>query len=145
MKPAEALAVLCCLGFVLFLVLAFEVALFRISCALCRVPQPGLLRTTGVVLVMIVAPAIVDGVVGSALYEAYKAADYPLWESGLVGFFLALPVHMAICAVIHAKMVRIRVTQGIAVWLVEKLMKLSLLLAVVGVVALLIFAGQAKG
>ena len=145
MKPGEALGVLCCLGFILFLILAFEVALFRISCALCRVPQPGLVRTAGVVLVMLVVPAVVDAVFGSVLFEAYRAAEYPLWESGLVGFFLALPVHMTICSAIHARMVRIRMTQGIAVWLVEKLIKLTLLVAVVGVIALLVLAGQAKG
>jgi hypothetical protein len=144
-NAGQAIGVLCCLGFVLALILAFEVALFRISCALCRVPQPGLVRTAGVVLVMLVVPGVVDAIFGGALYEVYRAAEYPLWEAGLVQFFLALPIHMAICSAIHARMVRIKVTQGIAVWLVEKLMKLSLLLAVVGVVALLVAASQAKG
>jgi hypothetical protein len=52
---------------------------------------------------------------------------------------------MTICSAIHAKMTRIQLGQGIAVWLVEKLMKLILLAAIVGVVALLILAGQGKG
>jgi hypothetical protein len=141
----QAIALLCCVGFVLSVVLAFEVAVFRLACAVCKVPQPGVIRTAGVVVVLLVVPAVVDAVVGGALYEVYKASEYPLWEAGLVQFFIALPVHMTICSAIHAKMVKIHMGQGISVWLVEKLMKLILLAAVVGVVALLILAGQGKG
>ena len=46
------------------------------------------------------------------------------------------------CSVIHAKVVRIRVTQGIAVWLIEKLIKLTLLTALAGFVALLLLLGK---
>jgi hypothetical protein len=141
---AQVLGILCCLGFVLFLALGFEVAIFRIACKLCKVPQPGLLRTVGIVFLLLVVPAFVDGVFGGVLIEVYRATDYPLWEAGLVQFFLALPVHMAICSAIHAKTVGIKVGQGIAVWLVEKLLKLSLLVAVAGIIALLVLAGPGK-
>ena len=144
MNGAQALVLLCCLGFVLFVVLGFEVAVFRVSCALCKVPQPGIARTVGIVFLLLVAPAVVDGVFGGVLIEVYKATEYPLWEAGLVQFFLALPVHMAICSAIHAKTVGIKVGQGVAVWLVEKLLKLGLLVAVVGVVTVLVLAGPGK-
>jgi hypothetical protein len=141
---AQVFGVLCCLGFVLFVFLGFEVAVFRISCALCKVPQPGIVRTVGIVFLLLVVPAFVDGVFGGILIEAYEATEYPLWEAGLVQFFLALPVHMAICSAIHARTVGIRVGQGIAVWLVEKLLKLSLLVAIVGIVTVLVLAGPGK-
>ena len=144
MKGAQVLGIFCCLGFVLFAVLAFEVAVFRVSCTLCKVPRPGLVRTAGLVLLMLGVPAAVDGAFGGVLIEVYRATNYPLWEAGLVQFFLALPVHMAICSAIHAKVARIRVGQGLAVWLVEKLLKLALLVAVVGVIALLVLAGRGK-
>lgn len=143
MQPGQVLGVLCCLGTVLLVAFGFEVAVFRVSCALCRVPQAGLARTVGIVSVMLVVPAVVDAIFGGMLYEVYRLVGFPLWEAGLVQFFLALPVHMAICAAIHAKMMDIRVGQGLAVWLVEKLLKLVLLVAAGGVIALLLLAGQA--
>ena len=91
MNGAQVFGVLCCLGFVLFVFLGFEVAVFRISCALCKVPQPGVARTFGIVFLLLVIPAVVDGVFGGVLIEVYKATEYPLWEAGLVQFFLALP------------------------------------------------------
>ncbi len=54
----------------------------------------------------------------------------------------SLPVHMAICSVIHAKVVQIRIAEGVAVWLVEKLIKLTLLTALAGMVALLLLIGK---
>lgn len=143
MQPGQVIGLLCCLGTVLVLVFGFEVAVFRVACALCRVPQPALARTIGIVSVLLVVPAVVDAIFGGMLYELYRVVGFPLWEAGLVQFFLALPVHMAICSAIHAKMMDLRVAQGLGVWLVEKLLKLSLLVAVVGVIAILILAGQA--
>jgi hypothetical protein len=141
---AQVFGVLCCLGFVLFVFLGFEVAVFRIACALCKVPQPTVARTFGIVFLLLVVPAFVDGVFGGVLIEVYKATEYPLWEAGLVQFFLALPIHMAICSLIHAKTVGVRVGQGVAVWLVEKLLKLALLVAVAGIITLLVLAGPGK-
>ena len=143
MQPGQAFAFLCCVGTVLALVFGFEVVVFRMACALCRVPQPGLARTVGMVSVLLVVPAVVDAVFGGMLYEVYRLVGFPLWEAGLVQFFLALPVHMAICSAIHAKMAEVRVSQGLAVWLVEKLLKLTLLVVVVGALALMVLAGQA--
>ncbi|OWK36141.1 hypothetical protein [Fimbriiglobus ruber] len=144
MNPGQVFAVLCCLGFMLAIVLAFEVAVFWLACALCKIPQPGFFRTCGIVVMLLVIPAVVDGIFGAILYEVYTATAYPLWEAGVVQFFLALPVHMAICSFIHAKMINIRLGQGLAVWLVEKLLKLTLVVAAVGVTAVLVLASQAK-
>lgn len=140
MNAGQAIFVLLCLGMTVFLILAFEVSVFLVACAACRVPRPGVLRTVGLALILVVVPTVVDAVFSGALFEIYRATNYPLWEAGLVGFFISLPVHMAICSVIHAKVVQIRVTEGVAVWLIEKLIKLTLLAAVAGVVALFLLA-----
>lgn len=142
MNGAQILVALLCLGSVLFLILAFEVAVFLIACAACRVPRPNVLRTVGLALLLVAVPSVVDAIFSGALFEIYKATNYPLWEAGLVSFFISLPVHMTICSFIHAKVVQIRVTEGLAVWLVEKLIKLTLLTALVGLVALLLLISK---
>lgn len=145
MNGGQVFGFLVCLGGVLLTLLAFEVAVFRVACGLCRVPQPGVAATAGMVAVLLVVPAVVDGVFGAVLYEVYTAAGYPLWEAGVVQFFLALPAHMAICSAIHARMVGVRVGRALGVWLVEKLLKLVLLAAVVGVVVALVLVARANG
>lgn len=144
MNGGQVLVVLTCLGLVLFLAVGFEVAVFRISCSLCKVPQPGFVRTCGIVFLLLTIPAVVDAIFGGVLLEVYQATRYPLWEAGLVQFFLALPLHMVICSAIHSRTVGIRFGQGLSVWMVEKLIKLSLLLALAGVVALFVLAGSGQ-
>ena len=139
MNPAQVFGVLCCLGTLLAAVVAFEVGVFRLACGLCRVPLPPHGRTLGLVATLLVVPAVVDAVFSGLLYEVYTAAAAPLWEAGLVQFFLALPAHMAICSAIHSRFLRLPLGDGLAVWLVEKLLKLGLLLvggAIVGGVVL---------
>lgn len=142
MNGPQVLVFLLCLGTVLAGIFAFEVAIFRIACGLCRVPRPGFFRTLGIVSVLLVVPAVVDAIFGGVLYEVYSAAGFPIWEAGIVQFFLALPVHMAICSTIHAKMMDVRVTQGLGVWLVEKFLKLILAVGLVAVVGLIVLVGR---
>jgi hypothetical protein len=134
----QAVAILCCFGFLVFVFVAFEVVIFRIACALCRVPQPGFIQTVGLVFTLIVVPAILDAIISAILIRVYEATRYPLWEAGIVQFFLALPIHMSICSFLHSKIISIPIGQALAVWLVEKLMKLALLVVFVGVVAILV-------
>lgn len=145
MNAGQAFAVLCCLGFLLFLIIGFEVTIFRVSCALCRVPQPGAIKTVGLVLILLAVPAILDAMFSGVLFRVYKAARYPLWEAGVVQFFLALPAHMAICSFIHARVMAIPVGHCVAVWLIEKLLKLILILFIAGMIALIVLASQANG
>jgi hypothetical protein len=144
-NPAQVFGVLVCLGVALALLLAFEVGVFRLACRICEVPLPPPGRTLGLVLTLLVVPAVVDAVFSGLLYEAYTAGGWPLWEAGIVQFFLALPAHMAICSVIHAKAMRLPLGSGLAVWLVEKLLKLGLVclaLVLVGGVVLLVRLGK---
>ena len=140
--PAVILFAMLCLAMILFLVVSFEVATFLMACKLSDVPSPGLMRGFGIVMVLLVIPGIFDAIFGSVLFEIYKAADYPLWEAGLCQFFLALPMHMGLCAVIHAKMMGLKLGQGLTVWLVEKVLKLGVAAVIAGVVAMFFLAGQ---
>lgn len=140
--PGQVVFVFLCLATILMIVLGFELFIFRLACLLCKVPQPGFLRSMGMVAVLLVVPGIVDAAVGAGLLEAYKAGGYPLWEAGLVQFFLALPIHMVICSAIHAKMMNLRVGEGLTVWFVEKLLKLLVLMLVAGVVAAIMLMGK---
>ena len=144
MNPAQVLLFLLCLMFFLGLLFLGEVVLFRVACALCQVRQPGFLKSVGIVLMLLVAPVVVDFFLGAALYEAYRAGDYPLWEAGVVEFMLALPIHMVICSVIHSWIMEIRVRECLSVWFVEKLIKLTILSTILGIVALMILATPAN-
>ena len=138
-------AVLCCLGTVLLAAVAFEVGVFRLACGLCRVPVPPAGRTLGLVMTLLVVPAVADAIFSALLYEVYSAVGAPLWEAGLVQFFLALPAHMAICSAIHSKLMRLTLSDGLAVWLVEKLLKLALVLAAAGVVGGVVLVAKLLG
>ena len=139
----RVLAVFCCVCVMLAAFLVFEVGLFRFSCILCDVPRPGVMKSVGIVLLLLIVPAITDGFQTAVLIEVYRSTDYPLWEAGVVDFLLALPVHMVICSALHARTMRIRVREGLAVWFVEKIVKLAMLSAIAGVVALLVLAREA--
>lgn len=145
MNPGAVLTVLVCVGMVLLTVLGFEVFVFRLACMLCRMPQPGVTRSFGMVCVLLVVPGVVDAVFGAGLAEAYLAGGYPLWEAGVVQFFLALPAHMAICSFIHAHMMGLKVSEGVSVWFVEKLLKAVVLLTLLGGVLLLVLLARMQG
>lgn len=145
MNPAQVIGVLCCLGTLATVVVAFEVGVFRLACALCRVPMPPHGRTLGLVMTLLVVPAIVDAVFSGLLYEVYKAMRAPLWEAGVVQFFLALPAHMAICSLLHARFMSLPLADGLAVWLVEKLIKLGLVSIAVTVVGAIVLVGKLVG
>jgi len=144
-NPAQVVPALICVGMVLLTLLGFEVFVFRLACLICRVPQPGLVRSFGMVGVLLTAPAVVDALFGAGLAEAYLAAGYPLWEAGVVQFFLALPAHMAICSLIHAQMMGLKAREGVAVWFVDKLLKAVVLAALLLGVALLLVIGWLQG
>lgn len=144
MNGGMLLGVLACVGFVLLVVFAFEIAVFRVACLLSRLPQPGFVRTAGMVSVLLVVPGVIDAVTYAVLQKAYRAGGYPLWEAGVVQFFVALPVHMGVCSLIHAKMVGLHVGDAVGVWFVEKLLKLFLLGAVAAVVGGILLIAQLK-
>ena len=136
---------LVCGAFVFLAYFVFEVLLFRYSCRLAKVPRPGVLRSVAIVVVVLFAVSLAEGALGGLVREAYVFGGYPLWEAGFVAFFLGLPVHMAVCSALHAKMLGRPLSEGLSVWLVEKSIKLGLISIGAGIFALLILANKANG
>jgi hypothetical protein len=83
---------------------------------------------------------IAEGILGAAVRAAYQAGGYPLWEAGLVIFFVGLPVHMLVSAAIHARLASQSFGDGLSVWFVEKSIKLMMALVLGGLLALVIFS-----
>ena len=135
---------LVCGAFVFLAYFVFEVLLFRYSCRLAKVPRPGLLRSVAIVVVVLFAVSLAEGALGGLVREAYVFGGYPLWEAGFVAFFLGLPVHMAVCSALHAKMLGRPLSEGLSVWLVEKSIKLGLISVGAGLFALLILLTKAN-
>lgn len=138
------LGIICCLSGFLMAWLMFELLLFRVSCSLCGVPLPSMFRSVGIVISLLIAPIFVEAVLFAILQEAYTASNYPLWEADLVFAFLALPIHMVMCSVVHARMMQVRVRECLSVWFVEKTIKFAMILPVAGLVILILLAAPAK-
>ncbi len=136
MNPVQLVLVLACVAAVLAAFFAFEIAIFRVSCRMSGLPTPHFLRAAAVVSVLLSVPGVIDAVVFGLLDSAYRASNYPLWEAKLVQFALALPVHMAICSALHARMIGVRLADAVSVWLVEKFLKLLIVLGLAAVVAI---------
>ena len=145
MKGPQLLLFLACGAFVFLAYFVFEVLLFRYSCRLAKVPRPGFLRSVAIVVVVLFAVSLAEGALGGLVREAYVFGGYPLWEAGFVAFFLGLPVHMAVCSALHAKMLGRPLSEGLSVWLVEKSIKLGLISIGAGIFALLILVNKANG
>ena len=136
---------LLCGAFVLVVYLAFEVLVFRLACRLARVDQPTAGRTLGMTFAVMLAVFVAEGLLAAAVERAYTVGGFPLWEAGLVGFFLGLPVHMALASVIHSKMMGVRLTDAVGVWFVEKSMKLGLMGMAAGMVGVVILVQRVGG
>ncbi len=144
MKP-EFVFFLVCGAFVLVVYLAFEVLVFRLACRLARVDQPTAGRTIVLTFAILIADVVAGGVLGGLVERAHAAGGFPLWEAGLVGFFLGLPVHMALASVIHAKMMGVRLSDAVGVWFVEKSMKLGLMGVVAGMIGVVLLVQRVGG
>jgi len=123
----------------------FEVQMFRLSCRIARVPLPQPLRVLGVVFVTIVVGFGSAGAIAGVIDWIYDRAGFPIWEVGVVGIFLELPIHMMLVSAIHAKIAAVPLRDALAVWFVEKLIKLLglaiLALPILGLVLLINWLG----
>jgi hypothetical protein len=131
------LFIACCFLLFLFVpVLLFLLTyVFRQSCVLCGLPKPSVLGAAGIMLVTVVSVGVAESVMGEIVRLAGERAGLPRWESGIVTFFLALPIDLLISSAIHAGLMGIRFGKGIEVWFVQRLIYLTLLAAVVFVAA----------
>ena len=127
MNP-QIVLILAFAAFVLVAYVVFEVLLFRLSCSLARVGRPSVPKSIGIVFAVMFAEIFALGALGGVVTELYIAGGYPLWEAGLVGFFLGLPVQMVVCAFLHSRMMGIKMNEGAAVWVIEKAIKFAVLI-----------------
>ena len=114
----------------------FEVSMFRFSCRVAKVTLPAPLRVLSVVFTSIVIGLVTASVLAGLIERVYTLGGFPIWEASLVGVFVELPVHMLLVSAMHSRMTGIAYRDALAVWYVEKLIKL-VMLAVFGGVLLL--------
>lgn len=144
MKP-QFFFFLICFAFAALVYLAFEVLVFRLACRIARATQPTPAKTIGMTFAVVLAVFVAESVLAAAVERAYALGGFPLWETVLVGFFLGLPVHMALASIIHAKMMRVTLGEALGVWFVEKSMKLGLMAVAAGVIGVIVFAQRWAG
>jgi hypothetical protein len=131
------LFIACCFLLFLFVpVLLFLLTyVFRQACVLCGLRKPSVLGAAGIMLVTVVSVGVAESVMGEIVRLTGEQAGLPRWESGIVTFFLALPIDLVISAAIHAGLMGIRFGKGIEVWFVQRLIYLALIAAAVFVAA----------
>src|SRR5262249_35532659 len=135
---APVIVLACCFFLVLIVpvVLFLFTYIFRQACALCGLPKPSVLAAFGIMLVIRLSTTISEAIVELVVAESCRAAGLPRWEIGIIVIFLFLPVDLLISAGLHAALMNIRFGKGIEVWFVQWLIILSIVVAVVFVVAL---------
>jgi hypothetical protein len=117
-----------CIAFVVMIYLMAEVLLLRLACKIARVNPRTVFASIGLVLASLFVGALAEGALGWGVERAYSLGGFrdKLWEAGLVGFFVGLPLHMLLISFLHAKMMRVTFGEGLSVWFVDKAMKLAI-------------------
>ena len=140
MAPVVFLA--CCFFALLLVPVALFVItyIFRVSCKLCGIPKPSVLNAAGIMFVSWVSLVIAETILELVVKEAGEAAGIPRWESGIITFFLALPIDLVISSGLHAGLMGQRFGKSIEIWFVQRLIQLSIVAAIVFVAALVYLA-----
>ena len=127
MNPAAPIAI-ACIAFVVVVYLIAEVLILRLACRITRVNPRTVFRSIGLVLASLFVGALAEGALGWGVERAYSLGGFrdKIWEAGLVGFFVGLPMHMLVISFLHAKMMRVTYGEGMSVWFVDKAMKLAI-------------------
>ena len=122
------LLALACLALVVVVYLVAEVLLLRLACKIARVNPRTVFRSIGLVLASLFVGTLAEGALGWGVERAYSLGGFrdKIWEAGLVGFFVGLPLHMLLISFLHAKMMRVTFGEGMSVWFIDKAMKLAI-------------------
>lgn len=138
----QAVVLLLCVGVVLFAILLAAVLLFRLACAMAGVPRPSYFKAAWIVGITSFLLTVVEGILAAIVQLIYEDLNYPLWEAGLVTFFLGLPLDLVIASGVHAAFLRVKFGKAVEVWFAHRLILLTLVMAVAGVVAVAVLASN---
>lgn len=141
-----AVLALCCFLVLLVPVLLFLFTyIFRQACAWSGLPKPSVLTAAGVMLLIRISTTVCEALMDLMVSETCKAAGLPVWESGIIVFFLLLPIDLIISAGLHAGLMNIKFGKGIEVWFVQWLIILSIVASVAFVVGVAVLVVQMNG
>lgn len=101
--------------------------IYRWSCQLCGLPKPTVLVAAGIMFVAWVSLGMAVGMLRAVVNEACAAANVPRWESGIILFFLALPLDLSVSAGIESGLMGVRFGKGVEMWYTQRLIQLSIL------------------
>ncbi|AMV28066.1 hypothetical protein VT84_26915 [Gemmata sp. SH-PL17] len=114
--------------------------IYRSSCVLCGLPKPTVMVASGIMFVAWLSLVMAVGVLDRVVHEACNAAGLPPWEAAIIVFLLALPLDLLISAGIESGLMGVRFGKGVEVWYTQRLIQLSIIVAigfVVGVIVLI--------
>ena len=133
-----AVFIVCCFLLILLVPVALFLLtyIFRLSCVLSGLPKPPVLIAAGHLFLITIAEILVDWVMVQTVIWGCDRAGVPRWEARIIFFFLFLPIDLVISSAIHAGLMSIRFGKGIEVWFVQRLITLSIVVAVVFVAAI---------
>jgi hypothetical protein len=139
------------LGICIFLLMLIPMLLFlftyifRQACALSGLSKPSVATAAGVMLLIRVSTTVCEAMMEVIVRESCEVAGLPGWESGLIVFFLLLPIDLLISAGLHSGLMNIKFGKGIEVWFVQWLIILSIVAAITFVIGVIVLVYQLNG
>ena len=136
------------LAFCCFLVMLVPIAMFLITyvfrqaCALSGLRKPSIVTSAGVMILIRVCTTTCEAMMDYIVSQSCEVAGLPRWETGIIVFFLILPIDLLISAGLHSGLMNIKFGKGIEVWFVQWLIILSILAAIVFVVGVVMLVYQ---
>ncbi len=136
-----------CFMLILFIpiVLFLFTYIFRQACVWCGLPKPSVATAAGVMFLIRVSTLLCEAVMDLLVTETCRIAGLPPWDTGIVIFFLILPIDLLISAALHSGLMNIRFGKGIEVWFVQWLIILSIFAAITFLAALIALVLQLNG
>jgi hypothetical protein len=119
--------------------------IFRQACVLSGLPKPSIVTAAGVMILIRISTTIPEALMDLIVSETCDLAGLPGWETGIIVFFLILPIDLLISAGLHAGLMNIKFGKGIEVWFVQWLIILSIAAAITFVVCTYILVDHLNG
>jgi hypothetical protein len=143
--PVVLLGICVCFIVLIPVVLFLFTYIFRQACVLSGLPKPNVATAAGVMLLIRISTTVCETMMELIVRESCEVAGLPGWESGLIVFFLLLPIDLLISAGLHSGLMNIKFGKGIEVWFVQWLIILSIVAAITFVVGVIVLVYQLNG